>query len=85
MRASETLLTLTASRHFADDEEEELADVLVEYLAIPHLGSGGDGLRRRLAGQLSASRNKLSSRGRLRLRAVLGGLDEEVKQRLEWA
>lgn len=84
-RASETLLTLTASRHFADDEEEELADVLVEYLAIPHLGSGGDGLRRRLAGQLSASRNKLSSRGRLRLRAVLGGLDEEVKQRLEWA
>ena len=84
-RASETLLKLAASRHFADDEEEELADVLVEYLAIPHLGSEGDSLRRRLAGQLSALRNKLSSRGRIRLRAVLGGLDEAVKQRLEWA
>ena len=83
-RASETLLKLAGGRHFADDEEEELADVLVEFLVIPHLGGEGDSLRRRLAAQITALRNRLSGRGRIRLRAVLGGLDEAVRQRLEW-
>jgi len=84
-RASETMLSLASGRHFADDEEEDLADVLVEYLAIHHLGGEGDSLRRRLAGQLTALRNKLSSRGLIRLREILAGLDDGMRQRLEWA
>lgn len=83
-RAGETLLKLAGARHFADDEEEELAEVLVEFLAIPHLGGEGDSLRRRLAGQLTALRNRLGGRGRVRLREVMGGLDEGVRARLEW-
>lgn len=83
-RVTDQLLRLAGGRHFADDEEEELAEVLVDFLAIPHLGTDGDALRRRLAGQIAVLRPRLSNRARATLRALLPGLDAAVRQRLEW-
>ena len=84
-KAADTLLGFCASNHFADDEYEDLGDVLVEFLGIPHLGNHGDMLRRRLAGVLSGMRNRLPQRARNRLRDLLPSLDPTIQQRVEWA
>lgn len=83
-KATDKLLHYSASGQFADDELEDLADVLVEFLAIPHLGTTGALLRRRLAGVLSGLRNRLPQRARTRLRTLMSGFEPLIAQRLEW-
>jgi hypothetical protein len=84
-RGCARLIQLASSPHFADDEQEELSETLIEYLGIADLGAAGDSLRRRLVGLIGAARSHCPNRARQRLREILPGLPEDLRQRLEWA
>lgn len=83
-KAAEQLVKLSGEKYFADDEQEELCETLIDVLAIPHLGNNGDPLRKRLIGLLSATRAHLGNRARIRLRELATKLDDDLRQRLEW-
>ncbi len=84
-RACARLIQLASGRHFADDEQEELAETLIDFLAVPGFGQSDDPLRRRLVGLVSASRAHMGSRARARLREARARLPADLQQRLEWA
>jgi hypothetical protein len=83
-KAAERLIELTSEKYWAEDEWEELAEVLVDYLAIPHLGPDGPAIRRKLIGVLAVYRGSLTSRGRAKLRYLAGELDAELRAKLDW-
>jgi len=83
-KAAARLAKLATDSYYADDEKEELLEVLVDLLAVPHLGTEGDILRRRLAGLIAANRNRLGARARERLKAVAAAADDELRARLDW-
>jgi hypothetical protein len=83
-KSAEKLVKLSSDKYFADDEQEELCETLIDLLAIPHLGADADSTRKRLVGVLGASRAHLSNRGRVRLRDMAKSLSEDLKMRLEW-
>ncbi len=85
-RAAEDLVKLAArSGEFAEDEREELTEVLVDFLAVPALGPDADITRRRLVGVIATLRDHASSRARARLRYLCGELPAELAARLDWA
>ncbi len=85
-RAAEDLVKLAANgTEFAEDEREELTEVLADFLAVPSLGPDADTVRRRLVGVLSTMRDHASSRARARLRYLCGELPPELAVRLDWA
>ncbi len=85
-RAAEELVRLAArGSEFAEDEREEVTEVLVDFLAVPALGPEADTVRRRLVGVISTMRDHASSRARARLRYLCGELPPELAARLDWA
>ncbi|HYE07723.1 MAG TPA: hypothetical protein VEL07_19550 [Planctomycetota bacterium] len=84
-RACARLIQLASGRHFADDEQDELAETLIDFLAVPSFGQSDDPLRRRLVGLVSATRAHLNTRARARLRETRATLPADLQQRLEWA
>jgi len=85
-RAAEDLVKLAArGGEFAEDEREELTEVLVDFLAVPALGPDADITRRRLVGVIATLRDHASSRARARLRYLCGELPPELAARLDWA
>jgi len=83
-RAAARLLALIARNHFAEDEQEDLANVIAAFLVVVNLGDEGEPLRRRLAAQLTALKRHLSQRGRAVVRAGLKQLDPVIQERLDW-
>ncbi len=84
-RGALRLTDLAAARHWIEDEGEDLAEMLVDWLAVPHLGKDEASLRRRLVNLLSAQRTDLTSRARTKLRFIMPDLAEELRERLSWA
>lgn len=74
-----------AEGYYADDETPDMVEVLVDMLAIPHLGEGGASLRRRVVALIGANRSACTSRARTKLRGILPDLDEDLRTRLDWA
>src|SRR5690606_17873011 len=83
-RAAARLLALIQRGQFADDENEDLAEVVAGFLMVADLGADGAALRRRLAAQLTALKNHLPQRARHRLREALPTLDVTIRERLDW-
>jgi hypothetical protein len=83
-KSAEQLVKLSNDKYFADDEQEELCETLIDILAIPHLGANADSTRKRLAGVLGANRAHLPNRGRMRLRELTKFFNDDLKMRLEW-
>jgi len=85
-RAAEDLVKLAArGNEFAEDELEDLTEVLADFLAVPSLGPDADSVRRRLVGVISTLRDHATSRARARLRYLCGELPPELSARLDWA
>jgi hypothetical protein len=84
-RAAANLVQLSAEKYYADDEWEELAEVLVDFLAIPHLGPDGAVIRRRLVNVIGAYRAHISSRAKAKLRYLLPELGADLAAKLDWA
>ena len=55
-----------------------------DFLVIPHLGSQGDAVRRRIINLILANRIHCTSRGRAKLRALLPDLNADLQARLDW-
>jgi hypothetical protein len=83
-RAAARLLALIARGQFADDEEEDLAEVVAAYLLVENLGSEGDLLRRRIAAQLSGLKLRVNQRTRAALREGMPKLEASIRDRLDW-
>ncbi len=83
-KASERLIQLASDRYYAEDEWPDMVDVLIDYLVIPHLGSDGDAVRRRLINVIQAYRTHITSRSRAKFRAVLPDLSADLQARLDW-
>jgi len=84
-KAAQRMVDLSSESYFAEDEQEALAEVLVDFLAIPHLGPTGPSVRRRLINVITVKRTHLTSRARAKLRFVAGDLDEELRLKLDWS
>ena len=84
-KAATQFIQLVADGYYADDEGPDLVEVLVDLLAIPHLGSDGDAIRRRLASLITGQRAHCTSRARAKLRAILPDLAEDLRSRMDWA
>ncbi len=84
-KAAARLIARAAEGAYADDEFEELAETLVDFLAIPHLGPDADRVRRRLADAIVPYRAHCGSRARTKLRYLMPELPPDVRERLEWA
>jgi hypothetical protein len=84
-KAAQQLVQLAADGYYADDEQAELIEVLVDLLAIPHLGRSGDGVRRRIAALVGTRRADCTSRAHAKLRAILPDLPEDMRVKLDWA
>jgi hypothetical protein len=84
-RAAEKLIALASEGYFAEDELEGLVEVLVDYLAIPHLGTEAAAVRRKLVILISVQRANLSSRARAKLRYLMADLEQELTLKLDWA
>lgn len=84
-RAANALVERTAEGYYAEDEFAQIAEIAIEFLAIPHLGNEADRLRRRLADTLTGLRQHLGARELQRLREVRAGLVPELADKLDWA
>lgn len=84
-RATARLVQLAAEDYYADDERIDLVEVLVDVLAIPHLGKEDQTLRRRLVTLIATLHQHASARARLRLRYLRAELEPALRERLEWA
>lgn len=84
-KAAATLIGLASERYYAEDEQEALAEVLVDVLAIPHLGPDVSHLRRRLVSVIQVLRQSLTSRARVKLRYLLEELEPDLRAKLDWA
>jgi hypothetical protein len=84
-RAAERLIELAADSYYQEDEFVDLAEAIVDYLAIPHLGNDAPAIRRKLINLLGVHRAHVSSRARAKLRYVAGELDAEQRAKLDWA
>ncbi len=84
-KTASKLIELAAEKYYADDEWEELAEILVDYLAIPHLGPDGPAVRRRLVNVIGAYRSHMTSRARAKLRYIMPELDADLRTKLDWA
>ncbi len=83
-KAAERLVALCSENYYAEDEHDALTDVLVDYLAIPHLGADATAVRRRLITVIGVIRNSLTSRARAKLRYLISEIDAELRPRLDW-
>lgn len=84
-RAAEQLVRLAVKPgEFTEDEREELAEALTDFLAIPRLGPEAERLQRRLLDVLATLRDHVSSRARARLRFVRGELPPPLAAQLDW-
>ncbi|MBA2481533.1 MAG: hypothetical protein H0V44_12785 [Planctomycetes bacterium] len=84
-RAAAQIIQHASDKYYADDEWEDLAEVLVDFLAVPHLGADGAVVRRRLVNVLGSYRPHVSSRARAKLRYITAELDEDLRVKLDWA
>ncbi len=84
-KAAAKLVQLAADKYYADDEWPELAETLIDFLVVPHLGANGAPLRRRLANLVGAYRASCTSRARAKLCAILPDLEPDLRARLDWA
>ncbi len=84
-KAAARLIARAAEGTYADDEFEELAETLVDFLAIPHLGPDAERVRRRLADAIVPYRAHCGSRARTKIRYLMPELPLDVRERLEWA
>ncbi len=83
-RAAARLLALIQRGQFAEDENEDLADVVAAFLMVSDLGEDSNAVRRRLAAQLTALKSHLPQRARQHLRDKLPTLDGTIRERLDW-
>lgn len=84
-RAADQLVRLAVKPgEFTEDEREELAEALADFLAVPRLGPDEERLRRRLIDVLATLRDQVSSRARARLRFVRDGLPPPLAALLDW-
>ncbi len=83
-KACDRLVQLASDRYYAEDEWPDMVEVLIDYLVIPHMGSDGDAIRRRLVNVIQANRTHMASRARAKLRAIIPDLSEDQQARLDW-
>ena len=84
-RASARLVQLAGEDYYADDERPDLVEILVDYLAISHLGKEDASLRRRIVNLIATMHGSATTRARLRLRFLRPELDPELRAKIEWA